>query len=104
MGTRMGLFAVVHSGEQWRGTSGTATKCRETSRTWCLGRGPAGAPRFGARRAEPPWPCFREAGSTRTGRLFAQTQDQPTLSFPGFRPRQLTRLPPTFPLDDWHGR
>ena len=94
MGARIRPFAVVCSGGQWLGTSGTAAGCSGPSRPEALGRGsvfaqaaspdmPAGAPRFGAgsvcvrrtgRRAEPPrarthpsrgTPFLREGGSTR---------------------------------------
>jgi hypothetical protein len=69
MVTRKRLFAVVHSGGQWRGISGAAVECRGPSRTEALGRGPAAALCYGARRAEPPWPDLSAAGFTRTGRF-----------------------------------
>jgi hypothetical protein len=47
-------FPVVRRGGQWRGTSGTAVECYGPSRTEALGRGPAEALCYGARRAEPP--------------------------------------------------
>jgi hypothetical protein len=53
MGARLRLFALVRRGGQWRVTSGAAVECRGPSRTECLGRGPAEALCFGARRAEP---------------------------------------------------
>ena len=77
MGARIRPFAVVRSGGQWRGTSGTAAGCSGPSRPEDLGRGPADALRFGAGRAEPPrarthpsrsTPFLREGGFARTGR------------------------------------
>jgi len=76
MGARIRRFAVVRRGGQWRGISGTAAGCSGPSRPEALGRGPAGAPRFGAGRAEPPrarthpslgTPFLRDGGFTRTG-------------------------------------
>jgi len=54
-------LAVARSRAQWRGTSGTAVGCSGPSRTEALGRGPAGAPRFGAGRSEPPYVQPRQA-------------------------------------------
>ncbi|OGV66084.1 MAG: hypothetical protein A3K19_22345 [Lentisphaerae bacterium RIFOXYB12_FULL_65_16] len=67
LGTVVGLNLLFHiptgpataargrgAERQWRGTSGTAVGCAGPSRTEALGRGPAGAPRFGAGRTEPP--------------------------------------------------
>jgi hypothetical protein len=72
MGARIRLFAVVRRGRQWRGISGTAVECYGPSRTEALGRGPAEALCFGARRAEPLWSCFRGAGFAR-GRKITET-------------------------------
>ncbi len=84
MGARIRPFAVARRGGQWRGTSGTAAGCSGPSRPEALGRGPAGAPRFGAGRTEPPRaiashpgrPFPREGEFTRTDRKKNQQNHQ----------------------------